>query len=387
MWKFAPFPEFINDLARCDAVRDVHIINNEITKTPDFKFHPKIKVHDFPENTYVNPAWNYGVSVSECDKVCVMNDDVIYDSRIIYRAEEFLDNEGVGLIGICPGEASIGQVPITTGRIFIQEIEHMTFGFGGMFFFNKSEWVHIPDGIKIWFGDNFQFEVMKIKGLKNYLINDSLFMTRYGTTSGPIEGHVQIFESDKKIFHEAMGWSIRELDNREFSEVIEEEYQRSCETPSDINEHLPALRAFAEKCTHVTEFGVRNGQSTRAFLASGSALRSYDLYIDGAVKILFDRAKNKGRDVEYSIGNTLEIDIEPTDMLFIDTEHSTEQVRGELNLHGDKVRKYIAFHDTWIFRESIMPAIEEFMNRNKSWFICYRADNNNGLLILEKRDV
>lgn len=166
--------------------------------------------------------------------------------------------------------------------------------------------------------------------------------------------------------------------------AIEKEYIKACNTPSDINQHLPILRVFANNCKHVTEFGVRNGQSTRAFLASGAVLRSYDIVKDFFVSALFDQASYVGRDVEYNIGDTLKIDIEPTDMLFVDTEHTYEQVRGELNRHHHKVKKYIAFHDTTIFGDAIMPAIEEFLAVNRSWIIIYRVENNNGLTIIER---
>lgn len=49
---------------------------------------------------------------------------------------------------------------------------------------------------------------------------------------------------------------------------IEEKYQQHCNTPSDINEHLPTLRRYAEQCETVCELGVRGVVSTWAFLAA-----------------------------------------------------------------------------------------------------------------------
>lgn len=387
MWKFEPFSEFINDVARCDVVSDIHIINNDVSKTPQVTFHPKIKVHDFPENTFVNPAWNYGVSVSRSDKICVMNDDVIYDIRILYRMDEFLERDGVGLVGISPGEITLGQVPITTGRIFITEIQNLSYGFGGLFFLKKEEWYDIPSEIKVFCGDNYQFEVAKIRGRQNYVINDSLFKTVYGTTSGSIVNHTKIYESDSREYLKVMRDPIKGVDYTQFSGIIEKEYLAACDAKTDINEHLPILKCFAERCKQVTEFGVRDGQSTRALLASGASLKSYDLFRHSDVDRLFNMARGDGRDVNYVTGNTLEIDIEPTDMLFIDTEHTYEQVKGELNRHHDRVRKYIAFHDTATFKDAIMPAIEEFLSMNNSWSVVYRVENNNGFMIIEKKDV
>ena len=50
--------------------------------------------------------------------------------------------------------------------------------------------------------------------------------------------------------------------------MIENYYNNLVNTPSDINEHLPTLRKYAEECDHITEMGVRWIVSTYAFLAA-----------------------------------------------------------------------------------------------------------------------
>ena len=47
---------------------------------------------------------------------------------------------------------------------------------------------------------------------------------------------------------------------------LEIKYNELCVTPSDINEHLPTLKVYAEQCEHVTEMGVRGIVSTYALL-------------------------------------------------------------------------------------------------------------------------
>lgn len=43
-------------------------------------------------------------------------------------------------------------------------------------------------------------------------------------------------------------------------------YSRMCQIQSDINEHLPVLKRYAEECRTVTEMGVRFACSTWAFI-------------------------------------------------------------------------------------------------------------------------
>jgi hypothetical protein len=103
----------------------------------------------------------------------------------------------------------------------------------------------------------------------------------------------------------------------------------------------------------------------------------------------------KDTDFEFKIGNTLNIKIEPTDFLFIETLHIYNQLKVELSLHADKVKKYMSFHDTISFAyhgESyegkleigICPAIEEFINTNPHWKIHKRFTYNHGLTILKR---
>lgn len=182
--------------------------------------------------------------------------------------------------------------------------------------------------------------------------------------------------------------------------TFKKEYDKSCQTKSDINEHLPVLYVYAKECNHITEMGVRDGQSTRAFLyANPEKLICYDLYIDEIVNSLFDKSKSFGKDYHYIKADTRKISIEPTDLLFIDTLHKYEQLKVELILHAKNVRKYIVFHDTETFGthgqkpdvdfgyegKGIWYAIEEFLQENKEWDIVYKTSVNNGLTILERK--
>ena len=53
--------------------------------------------------------------------------------------------------------------------------------------------------------------------------------------------------------------------------TIASSYAALCARPSDINEHLPTLRAYAERVDSVVEMGVRGVVSTWALLAGLTA--------------------------------------------------------------------------------------------------------------------
>ena len=59
---------------------------------------------------------------------------------------------------------------------------------------------------------------------------------------------------------------------------LEHHYKALCETPSDMNEHLPTLMHYASECKHVTEMGVRAVVSTYGLMMGKPAvMRSYDI--------------------------------------------------------------------------------------------------------------
>ena len=166
---------------------------------------------------------------------------------------------------------------------------------------------------------------------------------------------------------------------------LEAHYRWAVETPSDINIHLPMLRALASVCDHVTEMGTRTGVSTRALLTEACIVRAYDLQIDPQVEALFEKSRSLGRDHRYIKGDTLAIDIEPTDLLFIDTDHTYQQLSQELRLHGHKARRFLAFHDTdKPFGGELLPAIIEFLACNKHWRVRSHNIHCHGFTVLER---
>lgn len=196
-------------------------------------------------------------------------------------------------------------------------------------------------------------------------------------------------------------------------DLIVKKFREACEKPSDINEHLQVLNELAAECEHVTEMGVRDVVSTWAFLAAQpKKLVCYDICKSENIEVALSAAKAVGVDMEFMEADVLKIEIEPTELLFIDTLHTYTQLKQELELHAKKVSKYIAFHDVVTYGHSpepsqfnthkgivkqhekilanyvendlgIMPAIEEFIDEN-DWKVKKFYTNNNGLLIIEK---
>lgn len=184
-------------------------------------------------------------------------------------------------------------------------------------------------------------------------------------------------------------------------EALERHFQAASAQPSDINEHLAVLREYASRCDHVTEMGTRwaNGSTIALLAGQPETFVAWDLDPRMIVsQRISDLIGMRGRtNFQPRTGNTLEIIIEPTDMLFIDTLHTAKQLQAELIRHADPVaktvRKYLAFHDTVAFgftdedggTVGLRPVIRWFqrMHACPLWQVVVDAQNNNGLVILE----
>jgi hypothetical protein len=179
-------------------------------------------------------------------------------------------------------------------------------------------------------------------------------------------------------------------------------------TPSDINEHIPTLIEYASECETITEMGVRAITSTWAFLgAAPKRLISYDIENPskwGAdINMVYDVAKQYGLNYKFIKGNVLKLNIEETDLLFLDTWHAYCQLKAELDTHSSKAKKYIIMHDTtsYEFRDEpltsenawegapptgkgLWAAVTEFLESTDEWVLHKRYTNNNGLTILKR---
>lgn len=173
----------------------------------------------------------------------------------------------------------------------------------------------------------------------------------------------------------------------------------------DIHEHMPVLKAYGEQCESITEMGVRGGASTLALImAEPKSLISYDIHSTREIENIM-RFSEEAIGHQFIVADCLTVDIEPTDLLFIDTLHTYNQLTAELNRHEAQVEKFIILHDTTTFarvdegiyghasdliknqvvtKRGLRTAMEDFLEENKNWEIFEDLTNNNGLTILRR---
>jgi hypothetical protein len=192
-------------------------------------------------------------------------------------------------------------------------------------------------------------------------------------------------------------------------EKIKQIYEDQCNVPSDINEHLPTLLKYAKECNHITEMGVRWVSSTWPLLLSEpKKMISYDIVKNPNINEVINLASTYNLDYQFIESDVLKIEIQDTELLFIDTLHTYNQLVCELDIHSDKCSKYIILHDTTSFgeidesiydhassdiknldskKQGLWNAVLDFLDseKGKEWGIHERHTNNNGLTILKRK--
>lgn len=176
--------------------------------------------------------------------------------------------------------------------------------------------------------------------------------------------------------------------------TIEELYNERCAPKhpqglyADIWEHLPLLRQYATRVNHITEFGVRTGNSTSAFL--------YGLSQNGGTYVGYDIDPQRFHPPEiHNVSFTFkqqdtsapDLKIDPTELLFVDSCHQFGHVVSELRQHT-QVSKYIIFHDVdpmWPGGFGPLRAMLEFISAHPEFRLIEFHTNCNGLAVLERQ--
>lgn len=142
---------------------------------------------------------------------------------------------------------------------------------------------------------------------------------------------------------------------------------------------LTQIRQICKPFSHITEFGTGEGYITVAVLASQpEKFISYDSKLYNEMQSIVDSAEVSKTDFKLIIKNVLNEQIEPTQVLILNTKNTFNQLLAELTTHCKKVENVIAVPRAHTFdyenqieevgkKQGLRPAIEEFLQINPNW--------------------
>jgi hypothetical protein len=163
LWKSDKTLDLLNSFSKNEKVNEIILIDNDpansLLKNSSIE---KVKVHSFEKNMYVNPSWNFGVENSISEYIMLVNDDIILDTNLLNSIEV----PEKTIFGVHESCYKLKENETLTNP----DAHSVTYGFGCLMIFQKKFYIKVPNELKIWFGDNFLFNVFQykkyIKGIK-----------------------------------------------------------------------------------------------------------------------------------------------------------------------------------------------------------------------------
>lgn len=185
-------------------------------------YHSRENVHIIsnPENVYVNPAWNQAMKYFICrkqyDGLILMNSDLILQDNWFVSLERFYNNED--------NKKRI-PVPIITQNPRKYNQNDQTFeiihgGISGVFIVLPREAVEvvypIPEQIKVWFGDNWIYDLARAKGFETGVLKGLISHHWWGGSRsiGKTPNVLQVIEQDKIEWEKSVLPVMREIISR-----------------------------------------------------------------------------------------------------------------------------------------------------------------------------
>jgi glycosyltransferase involved in cell wall biosynthesis len=179
IWNGTKLPQLLKNLYECEQVGEVILINNAKDKTPDFERHEKLLYVEPNQNIFVNPAWNMGTRLAKYDYIINTQDDLVFDVDNLTKFINYADSVGHSL-------KNLGIIGMHLDNFYMEpdtqpELELINFdnskggGWACCLIYHRSNWVQVPEGIKIYYGDNFlQMAVKPILQIKGFPVETKM---------------------------------------------------------------------------------------------------------------------------------------------------------------------------------------------------------------------
>jgi glycosyltransferase involved in cell wall biosynthesis len=177
LWKSNRTDKLLKDLEECEYVDEIIIIDNTSIYKTDRTI-GKIRMISFGENIYVNPAWNKGIEFAKNECIALCNDDINFDPNIFGVINQNILTQS-GIIGMGEGNYKDAIDEERGPYIDVWQPGVNDWGWGCLILLKKSDWLPIPDDIKIWYGDNIIKDVNSVaKGcLRNFKVETEMSTT------------------------------------------------------------------------------------------------------------------------------------------------------------------------------------------------------------------
>ncbi len=178
------------------------------------------------------------------------------------------------------------------------------------------------------------------------------------------------------------------------ADTLEEYYAKLCKLQSDAHgaDYMlvhDEIKNRLQGCDSYTEFGINQGATlASAMLGNPARVRAYDIklgWYTQAAHLFQQYAAEHSIDYAVTESDTLICTIDPVDVLYIDTRHKQNHLTEELSIHGDKVNRFIIFHDTFA-QPRLKKSVLQYVAENKVWGVVTECNDNVGFMTIGQNE-
>jgi hypothetical protein len=177
--------------------------------------------------------------------------------------------------------------------------------------------------------------------------------------------------------------------------TFDEGFEWCKNTPRDLNEHLDTIAKYAGKVDRVTAITKRRETVIGLMAGKPKNIHVYDTEQDELYERVHEWAAAEDVIEKLSVTAIQDFNlarIEPTDLLFIDTIHSAEQLSSELQRFAPNVSRFLIIRGTGNFAEisedrrqpGLLVALRDFMKANPEWSVIEHRMNQYGMTVLSR---
>lgn len=215
MWRAQHIQYMLPMLDKHPLIGEIILIDNE-KQSANLELINSIKKLVYlpqEQNIFVNPAWNLGAQLSKNNVLMFLNDDCLVNLNGLYKVYNEID-ASKGLFGFSElsycGLAiemfdslkrnSMGDYVTIEESYGTDELSGMPhFSYGSVMLCHKESYYEIPEEFKIYFGDLFIYTMNRVKGKKNYVIEDGLVLTKMSSTVSSANPQI---EKERQVFYD-----------------------------------------------------------------------------------------------------------------------------------------------------------------------------------------
>lgn len=202
------FKQLINTLCNNKLIKEVIVVDNTLDGSFENKMgtFDKVVVIKNYKNIFVNPAWNIGVNWTMTKYYLILNDDIVITDEIInesYKAME--ENDKISILTVETKEnksyEDLEVINNSKNEVKIKDLKNKRFGWFMMG--RKSQWKNIPEGLNIYYGDDFIYKLGRRYNNINCMLCGMYISHFTSTTTGSdlFIDRKKIIKKEKKIYN------------------------------------------------------------------------------------------------------------------------------------------------------------------------------------------